>query len=157
MVRDAWIREFGFPVVIDETVEGLLPFGPFVEVGAGTGFLSRLLALRGADVVTTDAGTGTYGFRHGSWREVLIQDAVLEHPDRTVLMSWPSLGEPWCEEAASAIRPGGLLVHIGERGGCTGTDGFEAILEAGFEEIARVPMPVFCGIHDRVEVFRRKA
>jgi len=158
MVRATWIHSFGFPVVIDETIDGLLPFGPFVEVGAGTGFLSRLLALAGGDSIATDAGTGEYGFSHGAWREIQVLDgaaAVRAYPDRTVLMSWPSLGDSWCEEVVAAMRPGGLLAHIGERGGCTGTEAFDEMLSDRFEPVARVALPVFGGLHDRLDVLRR--
>lgn len=157
--RTPFIARFGFALAFDETIRGIAKYGPLLEVGAGTGFLSHVLAQAGADIVATDPGTGDHGFRHDAYRRILPLGAVAairRHPGRAVLMSWPSRLVPWAMRAAQEIPVGGILIHVGEgKGGCTGTRGFYAVLGECFEHVERLPLAQFHGLRDTCDVYRR--
>src|SRR5260370_1008891 len=59
-VRDEYIAKFGFAVLDDRAIDALRPYGPFIEVGAGSGYWSYELRVAGLDSLPTDPGTGTY-------------------------------------------------------------------------------------------------
>lgn len=160
VARLAFIRRFGFPLIVEETVRGIAECGPLLEVGAGTGFLAHLLRQTGADIVATDAFKGEPAFVHGSHDKRLLAmgavAAVRRHPGRAVVMSWPSHCTPWAANAAREIPIGGILVHIGEgRGGCTGTPALHRMLDRDFEHVRRLPLPRFHGLYDNADILRR--
>jgi len=161
MAREAFMIYFGFAMIVSETIDELLPYGPFLEVGAGSGYLSRLLANRGADVIATDIiDQQHYGFTHGRWFDIVkmdAADAAARHPDRTVLMSWPCMGEDWSAQVLDAIVPGQKVLHIGEgRGGCTGCARLYDLLGTCFERVEGISLPRFYGMHDAAAIYRRR-
>ena len=159
---DRWeyIAKYGFTLLSPELVQGMLPYGPFVEVGAGTGALANRLADAGADIVATDDMSDEYNFKHGHHFPVASSSAtvtVRAHPDRTVIMSWPSYGSPWASHTLRAMAPGQRLIHIGEsRGGCTADDDFFDALDKDFEEIKLLPHKRFWGLHDYCTLHRKE-
>lgn len=139
-VRDEAIARYGFAVPTDEALDLISAHSPHgvVELGAGTGYWAHLLAVRGVDVVAYDtepAPSATNPWFAGTdpWHPLLVGDqhTVEQHPERTLLLIWPTRGADW---AASAIerfhRAGGThLIYIGEGpGGRTGDDRFHALL-----------------------------
>jgi hypothetical protein len=160
------IKLFGFFLPFRETIEALLPHGPFLEVGAGCGTLSAALRAAGADVVATDAdGTAIlpnghgYAFQTGRRIEVIPMDgaqAVAAHPGRLVLLSCPTYDDPWSERVLDAIPIGGRILYVGEgMGGCTATDAFHEDLMRDFESEACIPTMTWPSLHDRAEIFVR--
>ncbi len=165
MARDVFVRLYGFSVPCAEAVEAIKAIGqPVLEVGAGTGYWSALLAAAGLDVVATDAAEpgaiNGYRFTTGRCHQVLqhtARDALLAYPRRTVLCSWPCYREPWLSQAIRIMRPGQHLVLIGEgAGGCTGTECLFHQLAADFDEVAHVAIPQWPGLNDRLTVHRKR-
>jgi len=158
-LRDTYIEAFGF-VIPTPALIARLAREPVLDVAAGSGHLARLIALAGGDVVANDPGAHAdhYAFETGGWYPLECldaADAVRRHPERTVLLSWPTRGE-WPTRCLEAMAPGARLVLIGEdRGGCTGDDRFFDALENGFELGRGEDVVRFAGIHDRV-VFATK-
>lgn len=160
--RDTAIREFGFALPCREAVKALKKLSPIVEVGAGSGAWSRLLASSGVDVVATDQGFETgYWFRSGKHFPVArieASDAIRRYPRRNVLMIWPCYGAEWSANAVRLIRPGQSLALISEGpGGCVGSDSLFDHLDTHFRHIETVRIPCWQGIHDRLEIYRRLA
>lgn len=138
--RDALVRRYGFAVPTDEALESITAVSPegVVELGAGTGYWARLLRERGVDVVAYDlfpppspesrwfAGVMPwYPVAHGG------EAMVGRHPERTLLLIWPSRNEEWAARAAVTyhLAGGRTLAFVGEGpGGRTGDDQLHALL-----------------------------
>ena len=163
--RDRHIETTGFVRITPELVDFLLQYGPYVEIGAGTGALSRAIDAAGGSSLATD----NFQWHDGDWKSwsaagVMRMDAVEAveltmkeiGPERSILCSWPSYDENWCFRAVRHIKKGRLFVYIGEgRGGCTGCDRLHDLLAKEFEQIDSYWYPRFSGLHDRVKVYRR--
>ena len=159
MMRDRFIRMAGFAVPNAAFVAHLVRLGPLVEVGAGSGLLSRLVNAAGGDCVATDPVRGEYELpygQHGTVEGLDAVEALGRYPSRTVLMSWPCMGRTWSADVLEAMAPGQCLVYVGEgEGGCTASGRFFELLDSGFEETGALPWLPFPALHDRAGVFRK--
>jgi hypothetical protein len=159
-LREMTIKRYGFSIPTVESVKLIVSYSPLVEVGAGSGYWAKLLKNAGADIVATDIGKQSdYSklWMGAQVEQMSADDAVLKWPERNVFVSWPSYDLPWAGEMAAKIRPGKVLVYIGEsRGGCTADDGFFKLLEEGFDEVDSMGLPTWFGIHDSLSIYRRK-
>jgi hypothetical protein len=166
--RDLWIdrwtyvRRYGFSIPCAEAVEALLRLGPLVEIGAGSGSWSRLLASAGADIVATDIAADAPPHRMltvGEHFPVLPLGAVKaarQFTDRAVFVSWPK--RPWPARLVRELGPGRRIAIVGEgRGGVTGDDLMFDILDRDFEVVATVPVPRFPTCKDRLTIYERRA
>jgi len=158
LLRDQYIKRFGFSIVTAAAVEFMRRYSPILEVGAGCGYLAHELRRAGADVVATDLSPGSYAWEE-LWTKVekfTAAGAVSRYPRRTLLVAWPEYGGRW---AAAALRRhlatgGSTVIYIGEgNGGCTADDSFHRILYERFERVAVHGIPQFSHLHDRIEVW----
>jgi hypothetical protein len=153
-----------------------------VEIGAGGGYWAMLLRERGVDVVAYDPdpeATGEHTWHSGRrWSEVLRGDhtAVIGHPDRTLFLCWPNYDMSWTDQVIDLFE-GDTVVYVGEgSGGCTGTDRMHALLgeqtycphwddepctcdpvQAKFQHVETVEIPQWWGMHDRLNVYKRRS
>lgn len=159
--RERVIARYGFAIPCREAIQTAVAAGPLVELGAGTGYWSALIARAGGDVLACDIDDGGYGFAVGHHHPVERRDAadfVRQHPARNALIVWPSYGGDWACRAAEALAIGRTLLLVGEGpGGCTGNDRLFHCLGTAFAPVAEVPLPVWPGIHDFLGVFRKVA
>jgi hypothetical protein len=148
-----------------------------VEIGAGGGYWAMLLRERGVDVVAYDPDPiGTDEWHSGrQWSEVRKGDhtAVVDHPDRTLLLCWPSYAKAWTHQVVELFK-GDTIIYVGEgSGGCTGDDRMHALLGAEvycphydepctcdwpdpqFALDGAVDIPQWLGLHDRLHVYKR--
>ncbi|THD80636.1 MAG: hypothetical protein E7812_07860 [Phenylobacterium sp.] len=160
-VRKAFNREWGFAIPCAEAVDALARLGPLLEVGAGSGYWSAILAAAGCDVIATDAlaeGNIGYGFhagRHFAVRQMTAVEAVRAFPHRAVLCSWPTPGEPWALGAARCAK--NVFALVGEpKGGVTGSPGLYRYLATRFDLAHTVAIPQFPGSRDALSVYRRR-
>jgi hypothetical protein len=160
--RDEFVKRFSWGALGGATVRALLPHGPFLEVGAGSGYWAHELAKAGADVVATnliDPNEPRYFERQ--WHpveEVGAVEAVRRYPGRTLLSVWPE-DDAWPGAAlAEHRRQGGeRFVYLGlGRGGCTGGDALFDELTAHWVEVETIPCLTWHTIGDRLVVYRRK-
>jgi hypothetical protein len=159
-VRDAFVRRFGFTVPLPRTMRKVADLGPIVEVGAGTGYLSKLISHAGGLAFATDGGDGRqYAQKIGAWEQVHPMDAAVAAaslPERTVLLSWPH-GSEWPVRLLDAMASGQTLVHSGEgEGGCCAGPHFFKTLHQDFEPVAALPSLSFPGIHDSFSVWQKR-
>jgi hypothetical protein len=127
----------------------------FLEYGCGTGYLSNLLVLEGADVVSIDiavpgggADTNEY---HGAISpftsvrsgDVDALDAVRDLRDRTLVMSYPCPDNQMGHQALFTFLAAGgeRFVHIGEWRGLTGTVAMESLLVEKMKCVERRDCP----------------
>ncbi len=102
------------------------------EVGAGSGYWSWQARQARIDVVAYEpADPAANAYTDGvEYTHLLRGDhgAAAHHPDRALLLCWPSRNDPW---AAAALRAyaGDLLIYIGQpRGGqCADGDFFDLL------------------------------
>lgn len=159
--REQMISEFGFSIPCTEALNEIKKIGNILEIGAGTGYWSKLLKDIGVNIISTDSKSGDYQFSYNN--DVIKMDAVeaiKEYPDRNVFVSWPCYDETWAFEAAKAMEQGTTLIYIGEgNGGCTADDNFHNYFfdDKNFIEADEVFIPQWDGIHDRMHIGKKWA
>lgn len=165
--QHGWLRHhYSWGIPCEEALTAIAAHSPHgvVEVGAGKGYWAMLLRERGVDVVAYDVDPRGEGegpdrwFVGQPWTQVLEGDhtRVVEYPDRTLLLCWPSHDEPWVHEVIEAYR-GDTVIHVGEGpGGRTGSDRMHQVLADLFTEVASVDVPQWPGVRDRLTVHRRR-
>jgi hypothetical protein len=162
LARKAFIRQWGFSIPCAESVAELVQLSPLVEIGAGSGYWSALVAGADGDVIATDAiaeGSPGYGLTVGLHTKIEALDAVeavRRYPERNVFCSWPTQDADWCAEAAQAMCAGRRLALVGQpRGGETGSPRLFDVLETDFTEERRIVIPQFPGVQEVFTVHRR--
>jgi len=130
--RQQLVRGYAYGIPTDEALDAITAASPagVVELGAGTGYWARLLHDRGVDVIAYDrwppsSGDNRFVDAAPSWFPVRHGDehVVARHPERTLLLVWPTWNEPWAGDAAAQFHHAGgqTLVYVGEGpGGRTG-------------------------------------
>lgn len=164
-IRDEFIRRFGFAILTGDAINRISGYGPFVEVGCGSGYWAYELRKAGIDIIATDPATGKYAlgkaFAHWETPWLAIEritgvEAVERYPERSLLTIWPDYDRPWPAETLRAFK-GTTVLYGGEGpGGCTADDDFHDVLEERFVEAETIAIPQFDSIHDRLEVWKRK-
>jgi hypothetical protein len=117
----------------------LLGHRGLVEIGAGSGYWAWQAQQAGIDVVAydpTDPSANT--FTDGTEYLAIVRAghaAARHHPDRALLLCWPSHNDPWATSALLAYT-GDLLIYIGEdQGGYCADDGFFRLLDRAWTRI----------------------
>lgn len=159
-VRYSW----AIPTPGDMTwLAGHLDGQAVVEIGAGSGYWAWQLAQVGVEVAAYDPvppGLDNNFARHRLYHPVRSGDheAAAEHPDRALMLCWPSYGAPFAKQALHHYC-GDTVIYIGEsEGGCCADDRFHRILRRDFERVGSSPTHVtYWGIHCDLSLWRRKA
>jgi len=170
--REVYIRWFGYSIPCQGAVDALrrhFSGRRVVDAGAGTGYWSAIMRryVPGIRIVACDNRFGKFRRRFRRPTEQVFGiapvrvrnvDAVrMIRPDTHVFMSWPMYQSDFGYKVVKAISPGCILVLISEGpGGCCGNDKMFDHVEAKCDEIEAVVIPQFDGIHDRMQVFRKK-
>lgn len=161
--REFFIKEFGFAAPSKKTFGTIARYSPLLEIGAGTGYWSRMLdRFYRCNIIATDlkSGMSSYKFQIGKYfqvNEMSAKDSIKQYYDRNVFLSWPSYNDPWAADAIQDMKPGQFLIYIGEgEGGCCADDNFFKILNNDFDEIESEKMLQFFWIHDYLSIYRKK-
>lgn len=163
--RRELVELFSWAIPTDDALGTLSRYAPLVDAGAGMGYWTALLQARAVDAVAYDlfppggAGRNEYHRQaRGPWAEVRQGSAVAaarRHPERTLVLCWP----PYEDDAASydALRAygGDVVIHVGERGGASGSVRFHRELELNWTLLEQVDLPHWPRLDDRVLVYRR--
>ena len=141
--------------------------GGMVEIGAGTGYLSALLAGKGVDVVAADLGrelsseiANAYHSRTGVFFDVLHggPELAARFPRRTLLLAWPPHQDPMAMRTLHefTVAGGASLAYVGEPdGGCTADEAFHEALSTQWVRTSCVPTARWPGARDDLFVYRR--
>lgn len=103
-----------------------------VEIGAGSGYWAWQAGQVGIDVVAYEPiSASANAFTDGVEYSVIWRDgptAARRHPDRALLLCWPSHDDPWATDALHAYT-GDLVIYIGqgEGGSCADDDFFRLL------------------------------
>jgi hypothetical protein len=157
-LRNQWIEQFGFAIPCAELLDELAKAEHVVEVGAGTGYMTRLMRNRGIEVIGSDSGDNFYKFKLGAFddRQVRAQGKTMvrRHRDSTVFCSWPSLKETWFRQMLKAMQIGQRLAVIREDA-CAEDSAWD-YLDACFEEEKLITIPAFMHMNDYASVHVKK-
>jgi len=158
LLRDKVINKFGFGLPSRELLDVLEQHQPIVEIGAGTGYFTKLMKNRGIDVIGTDIGIGQR-FAAGSLdpQQLRMQakTAVRRYRDRTVFCSWPSLWETWFRQALRAMRIGQKLIVI-EEDACAEDSTWE-YRDQSFDKLGDwIALPAWPMMNDRARAWVKK-
>jgi len=103
-----------------------------VEIGAGSGYWAWQAAQAGIDVIAYEPiSSSTNTYTDGIEYSAILRDglaAARHHPDRALLLCWPSHDDPWATNALHAY-PGDLMIYIGQDqgGNCADDDFFQLL------------------------------
>lgn len=169
--REKCLREYGFAVPNEEAIDAMVGLGPIVEIGCGIGYWAKLIQDAGGEIVpydlnVNDAGcvklyttkndyvpTHTQVFKGGA-------EVAELHSNMVLFLCWPPYETSMAFDCLNVyLRHGGhTLVYIGEgHGGCTGNDDFHNLIEERMECVRCISIPVWPGIHDRMEIYSLKS
>jgi SAM-dependent methyltransferase len=130
-----------YPIISQELLDQLVKFVgdlSVLDIGAGTGYLARLLHDRGINVRAIDhrKGPNTRDLWWGRQLYYNVEDVdaltLSEFDADIVLMTWPCMRTTFGEHVAKKLKPKQFLLYQGEpRGGCTGTNEFLILSRIG--------------------------
>lgn len=138
--QEALLRRYGFAVPTEAALDEIAHRSPagVVELGAGVGYWARQLSERCLEVVAYDIEPPPSARNHwfaGStpWYPIARADerVVADHPDRSLLLIWPTRSETWAADALVSYHEAGgaCVLYVGDGpGGRTGDPTFHAIL-----------------------------
>lgn len=155
--RDQWTHRYGFAIPCAELLDELAKHQPIVEVGAGSGYMTRLMMHRGIDVIGSNPTREDYGWVHGMYADLVASQAktmARNYPKSTIFCSWPTYRATWFHQMLKAMSIGQKLVVIRESA-CATEEAWE-YLDERFEELAVVELPVFEHISDYAQVWIKK-
>jgi hypothetical protein len=120
-LRDTFVQHYGFAIPCAELLDELAKADHVVEVGAGSGYMTRLMRNRGINVTGSDSakpGQSGHGFMISCWDEQQVcataTAMVHQYPKATIFCSWPSLRLQWFRFMLQAMQIGQRLVVIRE-------------------------------------------
>lgn len=141
-------------------MKSLLDGRGLVEIGAGAGYWAWQARQAGIDVIAYEpaAAADNIHVEVEPFTELADGDhtAAARHPDRALLVCWPTYSHPWAGEGLSLYQ-GDLLIYVGESwGGCCADDAFFEQLDAQWTEVESSPQHVtWWGVHCRMTAYRR--
>ncbi|KZM73342.1 hypothetical protein [Nocardia terpenica] len=131
-----------------------------VEIGAGSGYWAWQLARAGVDVIAYDLHVDPDHRSHFGrfYHHVEPGDArkAAEHPDRALMLVWPTDGNAYAARALDAYS-GETLIYVGsDRGGCTADSEFFDRLARDWRRVGTSPSHfTWLGIPSRISFWRR--
>jgi hypothetical protein len=158
-LREQYMKQFGFMLPCAELLDELQQAALVVEVGAGTGFMTKIMRHRRINVIGSDPQLG-YGhvLKHGTYDDLQVvaqaKTMVRRYPKALVFCSWPSLDETWFRQMLKAMRVGQRIVTVLEDSCCedTARDYFDGC----FETERLIDIPAFAHMNDIAYVAVKK-
>lgn len=158
MLRHEWVGRFGFAIPCAELLDELAKAEHVVEVGAGTGYMTRLMRHRGIDVTGSDPGDAGYSFMPGILDNQQVgaeaKTMVRRYPTSTVFCSWPTLKATWFRQMLKAMQIGQRLVVIREDA-CAEETAWQ-YLDDCFDMMVEIDIPTFEHMNDFAGVYIKK-
>lgn len=152
-IREKAVSKYAWAVPNDHAIQALVLHSPIVEIGAGTGYWARMVAIADGDIVAYDKKV-----KKPAYFDVQLggPEKILLHQDRTLFLCWPPYSGPLAIDCLQ-VYTGKTVIYVGEGdGGCTGDGAFHAALEQEWKEVEDIAIPQWFGIHDRMCVYKRK-
>ena len=179
MTRAQFTRNHAWSIYTKESMDAIadvvktyFPHNKCIDVAGGMGLLTKLLRDRGLDVTLNDISATGEGEGHKYWYiranqfapvDIVSSAAEVDYDDYNVaFMSWPCCDANWDHFVLDKLKPGTLLIYLGEgSGGCTGSGLFHERLRKYFHELDTLSEDIeehhvrFYSMHDRWHVYRK--
>lgn len=166
MTRSDLIRRFSFAIPSSEGIKEIIKYSPLIEIGAGNGYWAYIIHQYGGDIIAFDNNKRNevwdteykeqyykkywFDVKNGNEKE------INNYPKRTLFLSWIE----YCSEMGLRCLKkykGQYFIHVGEgEGGCCATDSFFEYLEKKWILSKYINIPQWDGIHDYLEIYKRK-
>lgn len=160
--REKHVTQYAWAVPTPEAIAEIAKLSPIVEVGAGSGYWTKLLREAGTRVTPYDANpypifNAWVSFSHAAISKGGPRQALRHGREHwTLMLSWPPYADPMAAESLR-LHKGEHVVYIGEQdGGCTGDDAFHELLAERYEETSWLSLPRWPGLHDYLTIWRRR-
>lgn len=156
-LRDVWIDKFGFAIPCKELLDELAAHDHVIEVGAGSGYMTKLMLNRGVKVMGSNPPLFDYTFEHGKYAILVPHDAktmVRAFDDATIFCSWPTLKHTWFRQMLRAMKIGQTLVVIREDA-CAESGAWD-YLDDCFDHLRSIDIPTFEYMNDYAGVYIKK-
>jgi hypothetical protein len=158
-LREQFIQRFGYMLPCAEILDELQKSDLVVEIGAGTGYMTRILRNRGINVIGSDPQLAYHHtLKHALHddKQVIAQGKTMvrRYPDATIFCSWPSLGDTWFRQALKAMKIGQRIVCVMEDS-CAEETARE-YLDVCFDTERRINIPAFDFMNDIAYVAVKK-
>ena len=164
--RGKAIHEYGFAIPCIEFAKNITTRSPkgIIEVGAGTGYLSKYLNNYintylnnsvNTYAIPTDVhqGSSGYGFNiPDTVKQLEGVAAIKRYRKRDILLSWPPYSKSLAYDILTNKSPKQVLYYIGELDGCTADNKFNSMIHDRI--IREVPIPNWPGIYDRLFIIK---
>jgi hypothetical protein len=158
--RSDKIHYYSFAILTDRIINEIAPYGPFLEVGAGTGYWAWEFQKRNIDYIATEPDQK--GEKEQPKKTIWVKmeplsalDSIKKYPGRTLLICWPSYNDCWAYHALKAYT-GSSFIYVGEGdGGCTADDLFHEELNKNWEVKKQFRSLQWYGIHDEIYIYGR--
>jgi hypothetical protein len=178
--REQLVRQYAWAVPSPEALDVLVEYGPYVEIGAGTGYWASELQKRGVtiepydkyppdgyvwseddEIVVNNGGDIGKSWYHRDFTQHTevrqgTPDVLKQYdPEWNLFLCWP----PMSDMAAYSLgyHRGKYIAYIGESsGGCTADRMFFRLLDRLYEVEREVNIPQWDGIHDYLTIYRHK-
>ncbi len=161
--RELYTKQSFTPLTVEfvKDLVGWLGGRSVLEVAGGVGHLSYWLRKGGIEITCTDNKTWVpFMTYRPSVEELGAVEAVKKYSNvDVVLLSWPLYDEPLAHDVWQAMKPGQILLYIGEGwGGCTGDDKFHEVIgtEMEISESLNINKLTFSGLHDWVSLYKKR-
>jgi len=159
-LREEWIKRFGFAIPCAELLDELAKTKHVIEVGAGSGYMTRLMRHRGINVTGSDRGSDQHFFTIGLFDDQQVRaeakTIVRRYPESTVFCSWPTYSETWFHQMLKAMQIGQRLIVIRE-GACANEAAWNYIDDCFVEEtFINIPTFMFMGDYAASYVKKRQ-
>jgi hypothetical protein len=160
--RHALVARYSWTITDPETVEFVTRHADdgVIDPMAGTGYWAYVLGQLGVDIVCYDLSPDDNRWHGGSPVHVPVTgldavEAVTQHPDRTLLLSWPPYSTDIGARVLKAYQ-GSRVIFFGEDSdGCTGDTEMYTTFDREWTPVAtHIPIQWYL-IHDSVTVFVR--
>lgn len=164
--RSNLIQKFSFAIPTIDAIRGITKYSPIIEIGAGTGYWAFLIEQYGGKIVAFDnnqrnkdwINAEKHEYFTKNWFDVKYgtEKEIDNYPGHTLFLCWI---EYCAEYGLNCLKryKGKYFIHIGEsEGGCCATDGFFEYLNKNFKEIDHLSIPRWYGLHDYLNVYKRR-
>jgi hypothetical protein len=160
--RSQFVLKYSWSIPTEEAIEEIIKLGPIVEAGAGTGYWASLISKMGGDIIAYDIDPPEFSknkYNHTTQYFKVEQGdhiKVSEYSYRSLLLCWAPYSTSMGYDHISSYK-GDTLILVGEGyGGCCGDDKMFNYIEKNFDSIKSINLPQWYGLHDYVEIFKRK-
>jgi len=152
-------NHYSWAVPNQEAIDYLVSQSPIIEMGAGTGYWSKLISDSGGEVIAFDESPYDNHWCKNQWYEITKIDSVgilADYPEHTLFLCWPPYNTSFAYDCLKTYK-GNQLIFVGEGcGGCTGDGNFFSLLEEEWEEVCSISIPQWFGMHDYLVSYKRK-